>query len=163
MLNPIEIITGALPNRDIRAVAGRLDCQTECVTDAAQAIARFRALGGEGWLCSAESKEIRRFSPAQPLPDPAASSPWPLCGETANGTTSIHLQRGTDGWFLTTLVRRDAVSPDDVLIKSVLQARDGQGDLCYETAWRNQAVAGIDELRPHAFRFIGFANQEKEV
>jgi len=139
------------------AVSGKLVPKPEILTDASGVIAKFRAFGGEGWLCSTDSVEIRRFSPGVPLPVILPGA-WPISGEAVKGDESLHLTRSADGWHLTTLRRELDTTTEGVLISSTLLARNG-GDFHYETAWAHVNVAGQKELRPYAFRFLGFTTK----
>ena len=165
MNDVIQIVKTSLQGRDFDAVNGRLVCSMQQVADAPSALRRFVDFGGEGWLCVTTHQDILRFGPSQPLALSSDGAAWPLCGEAARGAVSLHLQRGATGWELTTIERLPAEGPDDVIVKGVMKARDGRGDLHYETAWRPVDVAGLVEMRPGAFRFVGSqsAKPEKEA
>lgn len=141
--------------------------ETRHVTDPREALAAFLTFGGEGWLCTAGRREIRRFSPEVPLPSDCQEE-WPLSGEAAQGVESLHMARSGEGWCLTTL--RAGTPQDDpsaLVVETLFQARDGKAPLRYETAWLPTVVscgdgelAGLEELRPTRFRFAGFGGSE---
>jgi hypothetical protein len=144
------------------AKSGEIDGTSLIISDlkefrtSAEAIKWFRDFGGEGWFCATDSKEIRRFSVNSPL-RPISPEAWPIAAESAKNDMSLHLLRTAEGWKLTTLKRVPADGDSSiVLLTHTLKAKDGQGDLCYEVAWKPDDVAGLNELHPYAFRFVGF-------
>lgn len=141
--------------------------ETRHVTDPREALAAFLAFGGEGWLCVAGRREIRRFSPEVPLPSDYREE-WPLSGEAAKGVESLHVARSGEGWCFTTLrAETPQDDPSALVMETLFQARDGKAPLRYETAWLPAVVscgdgelAGLEELRPTRFRFAGFGGSE---
>ena len=151
-MSVVELLGKVGLNKEVAVSIGGLKRHSEIVKTAQDVLVRFAGFGGEGWLCATDSKEIRRFSPAAPLPE--LKDCWPLCAEAGKGDESLHLARGAEGWILTTL--RRALGEDGVLVASSLMAKDGKGWLCYETAWESTTAAGQRQLRPAVFRFTGF-------
>lgn len=134
---------------------GRLVLSTEVLEDADSAMERLRDVSGEGWLCTVDSEKILRFSPQKPLEDGVGS--WPLHAEVAQGNTSLHLVAGERGFNVTTIRREDeGAEIQDILLPARFKARDGQGDLLYEVFWSPVDADGFSELRPKAYRFLGF-------
>ena len=159
-MNTLELLQKLAPDAAGGWAPGRLVVETEIVPKSEDACRRFLDFGGEGWLCLAGSKDIIRFTAGSPA---AADAGWPLCGESANGAHSLHLQRVGEGWSLTTLTESTSGDPDELMCSATLQARDGKGNLCYRVCWRRQSVHGQDEIRPDTFRFTGFDNIKSEV
>lgn len=154
-MEPVNFIHGLFPEKAASWKPGRLVCSIELEPQAAEAVRRFVAFGGEGWLCASDSPDIRRFSAGKP---PAlAPGAFPLCGEATIGPESLHLHRTAAGWELVTLRRDPPDGEGQLLRESALLARDAQGKLRYETAWRLENSDGLEEIRPYAYRFIGFS------
>ena len=136
------------------AMRGSLAVAIELLSSAGEVIGRLRDFAGDGWLCATDDVQIRRFTPTSPLPT-LSESAWPISAEAVKGETSLHFSRSGDGWQLATITRQPAVRDDELLLTQKLHARDCKSDLCYEVAWRTTDVAGLNELRPCAYRFTG--------
>jgi hypothetical protein len=131
------------------------------VFDAAEAMRRFLSFGGQGWLCTAESRSILHTQPGGAWPPPASA--WALQGEVANGLRSLHLRRTPAGWHLATLEEIEATpaaGATSCLVDSYLHTPVPALRLCYTVAWFPVWIGtpgtGHEELRPAASRFTGF-------
>nr|WP_321500831.1 hypothetical protein [uncultured Dethiosulfovibrio sp.] len=151
-LHPADLLSKVLPDRARDIEPGKLKSSTERLSDPAEAIGLFNSFGGEGWICTASTSDIIRFSPSAPL---MVSGGWPICGEAVKGKESLHLNRCDSGWELVTVSREDSNDDHDTILSSSFTAKGG-GRLRYETYWGLADVAGQVELRPVGFRFVGF-------
>ncbi len=138
--------------------AGNLENSTELLSSPEAVIKAFQDFSGEGWLCLTTDREILRFSSSRDL---EAISGWPLAGEAVKGKTSLHLIRRQKAWELA-WIRSVESSDESFLVRSFFLSRD-QGRLWYETAWSLQESANQKEIRPKAFRFLGFSEPGKEA
>ncbi len=161
MKKPVDILGSMVSQGEGTSLPGTFDISIENVTTSQEVLDRLRAFGGTGWLCLSSSSEIVRYHDAQML---QGLEGWPLCGEAVlgeEGEKSLRLIRERESWNLVQSTRVPASSEYDVLVQSRFIARD-KGTLRYETCWKLQDVAGQEEMRPWAFRFIGFEKKEKE-
>lgn len=138
------------------AAAGRLETTSEILETPEAAFSALRSFGGEGWLCSTHSRIILRLHSATSL-DTLPDTAWPIAAELANGEASLHLTRTDTGWVAATHTRKHADPDQAVLLAVRLMARDGKPDLLYEVSWETGVLEGLEELRPRAYRFTGFA------
>ena len=152
-----DILRDLLPDGP-EVVPGTLAIETERVTSADDVLTAFREFDGTGWICLTTCRAILRFSSSQDL---KAISGWPLAGEAVKDRTSLHVNRVQDFWELVRLTATES-GDGSLLVRSSFLARD-KGRLRYETAWSPDDAGGQRELRPRAFRFIGFADARKEA
>jgi len=136
--------------------SGRLAVECETLHDVGKVLERIREFGGQGWLCTTDSRAIVRFSGESGLEGVAG---YPICGESFDGKRSLHVQKCGGGWSLAVFSREAAQAETDVVALETLAARDGGGDLRYETYWCMQDTFGNSEVRPLCFRFIGFGKK----
>jgi hypothetical protein len=132
-----------------RCSSGELVVRQEKVAEGKDAIAKLRAFGGSGWLCSTDSRNIQDYRGS--FPEVAADA-WPIAGEACKGDESLHLTRSPDGWLLTSITKGQG---NGVLLTVAHNAVKG-GSLEYEVHWKPENIEGLTELRPAAYRFIGF-------
>lgn len=133
---------------------GGIETSFEEVATAEEAMALFLAFGGEGWLCTAESREIHTLQSGSPWSPEFRRKPWPLWGELVNGENSLHLRRTSDGWSLITLTSNKV--KEGIVLETSFLAR-GDRRMRYLVAYRMQTLNNIEELRPETCRFLGFA------
>jgi hypothetical protein len=161
MKNDIEILSavcGELP----RLKPARIVATDTGYTDAADVLSAFLAFGGEGWLCTTDSKAIYRLPSDTP-----SGEEYPLHGELAKGGTSLHLrQDGAGGWTLTRL--EETADEHTLCFESTLLAYDpGVGYLRYQVCHEPvapgipEATQDIQELRPARSRFLGFSHESQ--
>jgi len=132
---------------------GGTEVSSEEVASAEEAMARFLAFGGEGWLCTAESREIHTLRSTSPWSPEFRRKPWPLWGELVYGERSLHLRRTSDGWSLVTLTSNKNI--EGIVLETSYLAKGG-GRMRYLVAYTLQTINDLEELRPDACRFLGF-------
>lgn len=154
-----EILEKPFPCAHGKFTAGSLAVESQEIPSPEETLKRFIDFGGEGWLQLADDREIKTFSPGNPL---SLDNKWPLTGEAAKGDSSVCLCREGEGWKLTTITKAVPQNEDDMIVPARFRRRDAEGFLCYETAWTPQDIFGQIEIRPAAFRFTGFSSKEKE-
>lgn len=156
-LNTIDLLAkmnlaNAAATRNARLIISEI----KKTSDPTEAIGFLREFGGEGWLCATDSNVIRRFNQSKPLPILPVDA-WPITAEAAKGESSLHILRVADCWKIALIKRHPGDErAHEVLIAHSFRARDGQGTLCYEVAWKLDLVNGLSELHPYAYRFLGF-------
>lgn len=153
----IEILRNLFPEGP-EILSGDLEIETELLTSPEAVIEAFREFDGEGWLCLTTDREILRFSSSSDL---ERTSGWPLSGEAVRDKESLHLIRRQRAWELAR-VRSVEAGDEALLVRSSFLTRD-RGRLWYETAWSPQDAGGQNEIRPRAFRFLGFSKPGKEA
>jgi hypothetical protein len=158
----IDAIQRICPELQGRVRTGRLECRSHVEADAAVVFQKLREFGGEGWVCLADNPVVLRFGTANPFPEPAGKVPWLVSAEAAKDNESLHVARDAAGWILTEISLADAKTQDDILLESTLKARAGGSDLKYDTSWCPKTQLGLEEIRPVAFRFAGFAAKQEK-
>lgn len=148
-----------------RAKAGRISAQKQEYATAKDAMTAFLLATGPGWLQTVESPDIRATQPDGRFADQAdwRDQECPLVGErvSVNGDTSIHLMtaEATGGWTLVTLTTEPSVD-SGLLLEQHFLGRADVGKLCYQVGWTPVLVGPAPhahrELRPTAYRFLGF-------
>ncbi len=167
MSNLIDILKRTIPGTPAIS-SGRLERQSRIFEKATEALSEFIRFGGEGWLCIAEKPEILRFTPGNPLLGSVVENSFPISGEAAFESKSIHLARGDSGWAVTEITRYASQEDDDLIVRTKFRNRTDRNEvLAYETYWKAINVDESDgedqeELRPHCFRFVGFDDSPLE-
>ena len=167
MSNLIDVLKRTIPGTHA-IFSGRLERQSRIFEKATEALSEFIRFGGEGWLCIAENPEILRFTPGNPLLGSVVENSFPISGEAAVESKSIHLSRGDSGWVLTEISRLASQEDDDLIVRTNFRNRTDRNEvLTYETYWKAINVDENDgdeqeELRPCCFRYVGFTPVEKE-
>ena len=144
----------------------------QTVATATEAMQAFLSFGGEGWLCTADSRDVFHSAPGGVWPPP--DSVWPLHGELAKEDggrkLSLHLRRTPRGWSLVWLEETGATDGRSCLVETRLHRHKEKPEeksrllLCYTVAWTPEWIGdtanGHEELRPTAYRFAGFRTKE---
>lgn len=132
------------------------------ITEAAKAWEKLREFGGAGWVCLSKSPEVLQFSEKGGIPE--AVKGWILSAEAVNCDKSLHVTRHGAEWEFTTIEKIDGEDNSILTEKSMLCNRGGE--LRYEVAWKlftaGNGDNAMEEYRPWAFRFTGFAVNQKE-
>lgn len=122
------------------------------------------AFGGAGWLCATDQSEIRKYHDAGSLTVPAdPDNAWILSSENVKGNASLHVTRDGRCWILTFLEEQKTDAEEDVLCETRWLSDDPQQCLLYDVYWSPVNVNGIMELRPVAFRFLGFSAKTEDA
>ena len=139
----------------------RLTDQSGRVETAAEAIEKFCAFGGQGWLCIAENPEILILPDQSGALDEFCSQAkpcWPRCGELVNDKKSLHLRQINHSWEISVL--EDDKASDGVWRDTSLLATNG-GRLRYRVGYELCNHGGLEEFRPTISRFLGFSSEER--
>jgi len=139
--------------------SGTLRATETNFTSGKAAFEAFAKLDGPGWLQEAHTPEILHTADPDRAAQLAALKPdaaWPVTGErtSADGKTSFHLRRSSEGWIITTL--EETSDAAGLLLTQRLVSTDLKHYLLYHVAYRPERIGGHEELRPFASRFIGF-------
>ena len=168
----VKIISAVLGHNrflkeDADAIAprkGGLKTTPETFATGSEALARFLKLDGPGWLQEAGTPEILHGDATAfggQLADLAArldpAKVWPVAGEraSADGKTSLHLRRASDGW-LVTMSEELSDTANGILITKKFLSTDLKQQLLYHLACTLQEIGSHQEWRPSSARFVNF-------
>ena len=130
---------------------GVISSESEYSDDPARVLQSFLEFGGEGWLCLAQTPEILVFPRDAGMVPPDG---WPVCGELANGGSSLHISRAGKGWCVSHLT--EMPDGDGVVLSRTLLRRGGGGVLSYDVSCAARDLGGLTEWKPEQYRFTGF-------
>lgn len=122
---------------------GRLEVETEAVTDPNQVRKRLEQFGGLGWMClTGEIVEVRA---GRAIPPGTV-----LSAELAKGDESLHLRQSQTGWTLSRIAKAKG---DGQLLFKEPRLRIGGGTLHYQVAWACDGDDGV--WKPRCARLVG--------
>ena len=151
----IDNLTNILREENLRSVvAASVTIDHQEVMDQNGLQKRISAFNPqEGWLCLTDEVMVIRT----PRDVERITSRIVLHGELVSGAVSLHIRQGESSWRLHTLTR---LNGSGVMLEESFAPVPLAGDmwLRYETFW--QDMGGI--LKPHASRFAGFQQNDKQ-
>lgn len=152
----IKTLSLVLPQCADALTPGHLEVQANQVDTNDAAGEAVRAFGGSGWVVYAKNPDVKRISERNPIQAAESGSGWILQAELANGDKSLHIHFAAGKWHLTTVTQTATAPSESLLVRTSLLFRDQEDSMIYETCWSAQECAGIPQLIPTAYRFVGF-------